>query len=227
MSGTPLEYEHRSIVRRRKRTARVAFGLLAVVLISLGIARGPAVWRQVQTLYWQHRCMIFSPPSGTLAVRWEWLLTGKMNLTECAIPPPPPVIPLFHAIFIAKTGTVLLSHAMERPDGTERLVIVCDSGVFRTDSGFVPQLDWVVIAPGRGLTGPRPTGTSQYGVHDHAAWWSSTIEMDYASLDPSDSSHFTIAMTADDKRRVTVDGWLRDDDTVLLEFRSPVPIPKP
>jgi hypothetical protein len=48
--------------------------------------------------------------------------------------------------------------------------------------------------------------------------WFEATRIYAGQLDPEDASHFTIDYEARGRRH-TIDGWLRDDETVLLEER--------
>ena len=65
-----------------------------------------------------------------------------------------------------------------------------------------------------------PAGRAFVAVVGHFA----TAERVYAGQpDPSDPSHFVIEIESGGRRH-TVDGWLQDDDTPLLQLRSSAPI---
>ena len=54
--------------------------------------------------------------------------------------------------------------------------------------------------------------------------YKSKVRMFAGQPDPADPAHFTIRYELDDQPHV-IDGWLRDDDTVLLAWRPQVARP--
>jgi hypothetical protein len=59
---TPLGYAPAAPSRRWRRWLRRASLLLIVVTIAAGIRWGPSYLARVQALYWQRRCLRYSPP---------------------------------------------------------------------------------------------------------------------------------------------------------------------
>jgi hypothetical protein len=85
-----------------------------------------------------------------------------------------------------------------------------------------------LFAPGRGTSDPVqlvrigfPESSAGFSYKGSATIWA-------GQPDPSNRAHFTIRANVDGIERV-IDGWLRDDDTLLLETRptSPPPASQP
>ncbi|MCY2953882.1 MAG: hypothetical protein NTU53_18215 [Planctomycetota bacterium] len=107
-------------------------------------------------------------------------------------------------------------HARRAPGGPEELVAVGFDG-----GGFIwgdPNPFWACVM--------------KTGLPDRSSWRSFTRVKDFSFTcdpqkrlrifagqpDPNDASHFTIAYEAGDTKAV-IDGWLKDDDTIVLKLR--------
>jgi hypothetical protein len=108
--------------------------------------------------------------------------------------------------------TVFL-HERISPAGHRRLLRVqcVDDNALMLPSGFVSN----VIEPGLWGQAKGHSGSAgdRTGRHVHA-------EVFFGQPDLSDASHFWMDFTVDE-RRGTIDGWLRDDDTVVFKVRDP------
>lgn len=198
-----LPYAAGSCAARRVR-ARVA--IVSALLVALGLSLflwGKPALGKVRLLYWQAQCMKYQTPEGTVAsssdrptrVSAEW--TNFYRLAGGGS--------------VRSDGTVFL-HERTSPTGNRRLVAVNvhDSGCFGGRAMvarlFMPGSLFSrvrEIAPGHG---PRP-------VEFATVIYSGTP-------DPRDPSHFVIKYMSGQQTRV-IDGWLTDDDRVLLEERRP------
>lgn len=212
---TQLDYANEpaaAVARRRTlRRAVAAASVLAIVLASVKWL-APA-WHHAQLLYWQGKCLTYTPASAGPVVQSS--VGGR-----CATPwrefydrfSPPGRKPL---------STVFL-HELRTPSGARRLVAV-EAETF-TSSGSIPDaevsLDYHVIAPGALWRRPklvtsapaRPTFYYEGGEGNH-------FDVHPGRPDPADPTHFTFDVRWRE-RTVTLDGWLRDDDTILLEPRQ-------
>jgi hypothetical protein len=61
-SGTPLSYAPAAPSRRWRRWTRRAIILLVLTAVAAGIRWGPTYLARAQVLYWQRRCLRYSPP---------------------------------------------------------------------------------------------------------------------------------------------------------------------
>jgi hypothetical protein len=118
----------------------------------------------------------------------------------------------FHQAAFARAllsdGTVFLGE-MKTPSGKTRLVAIdclwLRGGLHGVS--FVPR----VIVPGTIMRDPLSSGgrVTNSVLPGNAS-------MQFGQIDPNDSSHVVITATIDGKR-VVIDGWLRDNDTIDLE----------
>jgi hypothetical protein len=77
---------------------------------------------------------------------------------------------------------------------------------------LVPRL----FAPGSPLRIPRSFGIVDQGT---SLWAHRGIQVFPGSLDVTDPSHVMIPVTIDGSSQI-IDGWLKDDGTILLEPRK-------
>jgi hypothetical protein len=192
----PLTYEPPSPSARRHRWARrIALWSSIIVAASLASVWGVPLLEQAKLMYWQHRCMTHVASGTNLLQDWEqftWLAT------------PPGVV----------TGQPLFLHEVISPAGHRRLIEIgfthtapsaANRGIY-FDAWLVEPGGWplskpkirfmTVICPGAKYVNPGPSDTGR--------------------TDPADQSHFwmTVGTPA-----TIIDGWLRDDDTIRLEWR--------
>jgi hypothetical protein len=182
--------------------AAIASSLLVALALSI-VLWGQPLWGKVQLLYWQARCMKYRMPEGTIAsssnrptaVAAEWTNFYR-HAGGSAVP---------------SEGTVFL-HERTSANGKRRLVAinVYDFGCFG-QRGMVTR----VFVPASLFARGREVASSAGGrlVDFDDVLYSGTP-------DPYDASHFVINYVAGEKTRV-IDGWLTNDDRVLLEERQP------
>lgn len=177
------------------RIALISAGLFAVV------TWGPLSWRKVELIYWQSRCLNHTPPSvqaaasnANVEVPHEWARFYQL------LSPPG----------MNSAGTAFLG-GRTSPAGNRRLVAVDVSHTMADSNHATARL----FVPGGLLSRPRevlhPIGAVQLPAGGVVV---------SGRADPRDPSHFTFICEAPDAQHV-IDGWLRDDDTVLLEVRPP------
>jgi hypothetical protein len=107
---------------------------------------------------------------------------------------------------------------MRRKDGAARLVAIEPAQIARTsgvpDAGL--WFDYHVIAPGGAWSRPRLLRNEAW--YYPGAWRS--MKLYPAQIDPQDPSHFTMRFELGQRGTSgMVDGWLRPDDSLLLEIR--------
>jgi hypothetical protein len=110
-------------------------------------------------------------------------------------------------------GTAFL-HERTAPNGTRRLVAVDLPPMHAMRAPLTIRLFTV----GSLLRPPTELRTSSRG--SLPTYRAAVLGRVYAGQpDPNDPSHFTIEYEVDDHPRI-LDGWLRDDDTVVIESRD-------
>jgi hypothetical protein len=210
---THLDYAHQpaALHRRNVRRRAAAVAMLLVVLIASNKWLPPA-WRHARLLYWQDKCLAYVPPDrpvvkssvgGNCAAPWH-------EFYELFSPPG------------RKALSTVFLHELCRKDGARRLVAV--EAETAMGLGNVPDsevaLDYHVIAPGTLWRRPelvtsanlRPSFHYEGGEGQH-------FDIQPGRPDPADPTHFTFDVRWR-QRTITLDGWLRDDDTILLEPRE-------
>ena len=224
----PLEY---SPGKRRIRWRRIVLLAALASLVALGLFFRTPLMHCSRLLYWQRQCMRYERPSstavwtthpsnptdpdydrltgdeeGTLYVLnprcWEQYKI-EAGVSESQVFGHGPACP-----------TVFL-HERISPGGHRRLLrvqCVGDNALMLPNVGFASY----VIEPAGLWAQPKSHSASvgdQSGKYAHA-------EIFFGQPDPSDASHFWIDFTVNE-RRGTIDGWLRDDDTVSFKLRDP------
>jgi hypothetical protein len=208
-----LEYAPTPVWHRRPRLRRalLAASLLALVALSLKWL-GPA-WDHARLLFFQGQCLTYTaPPEQTVLAG-----AGPYQTAPCWRN--------FYALFSPpgrKDLTTVFLHELRKKDGTRRLVTLEASATWSNaqlpDSEI--DLEYHVIAPANPWTRARLINNAEarpYFYHESGLGKSFNIHA--GQVDPDDPTHFTIELTWK-KQSVTLDGWLRDDDTILLEPRD-------
>lgn len=231
-----LQYAAAPPWHRRHVWSRALFAV-GFVCIAISAARWlPALLGQAALVYWQNRCAQYSASP-------EKVVFSEVNSSTSArgIDPAPVAageVPRAWNEFYARlsppglrsAGTAFL-HTLRNGSG-ERLVAV---DVIHSSSATSGERDVLlprVIATGSWLRPPReiwvsPNETTQTSKSPQPADVLSLSGVEEAGpyrvfagqIDPADASHFTIRFESGDRSGV-VDGWLRDDDTVLLSERG-------
>jgi hypothetical protein len=211
-ASTQLDYAHEPAALRRRNVRRALTATILLVIALASVKWLVPAWRHAQLVYWQNKCLAYglgdkpvvtSSVGGNCAPCWREFY----NLFS------PPGRKALSTVFL---------HELRKPDGTRRLVAI-EADTF-TGLGNAPDsevtLDYHVIAPATLWRRPqlvtnanlRPYFYYEGGEGKH-------FDIHPGRADPANASHFTFDVTWR-ARRVTLDGWLRDDDTVLLEPRE-------
>ncbi len=224
----PLNQLHyqpaKKTISRKIRDRLIAAVVIAVVfLITLWF--GPSAMKRVELLYWQRRCSNYPSQSDQIVYTYH-----PEKGQAAAIQPIEWQRYSDLAGFKFTTGDLaVFIHSRTSPNGTSRIVMVGAGGTpLDWDKKWRISLNGQAIVPGGLFAMPGTTSQSmaQNIVRFFDVPAAKQVIYRNGRIDPDDSSHFTLEMDADDQR-FTTDGWLRDDDTVLLETRPSVPIPPP
>ena len=208
-----LQYQPRTVFKTRQRRNRI-LGSFVIVLIAVIIIRlGPKIWIHTQVLYLQRQCTNFNFPAR--------------STFDLASASPGLRVPPFDQMMQLKglkPEPLLFLHSRQSKNGTTRLIAVSSSW-----PNAVPWLRCIVVEPSTFWR----TLASQETITPIPVI-ATAAQANAGEIDRYDNSHFTIDVTVTDQtlgrsttHKITYDGWLRDDDTVLLEARPPVPIPPP
>ena len=204
--------------RRRLQTRWLVVAVLLSTVATFPAWVRPA-WSRLAALYWQRRCLGFETAHPSVVLRY-----GQQSRPEQTqeVPPWPGEAARQWASLCELFGPIVSTpvaflHERRTPSGASRLVAV---GVFPDDCNRLSFVTWVV-RPGDLRHRPvEVTNSCGGGVIVRSG--SGRVESGYA--DPIDSSHLVIRVTTTDnpngEQVVVIDGWLRDDDTVVLDVRQ-------
>ena len=205
--------------RRRRSAKRLIATAIVVVIAVTGFYWFPPARDRLLLLHWQERCLrhsdlgtamrFYSRGNGsgsqTLGrVPQEW-----QNLYASVSPPG-----------LNSEGTVFL-HRLRSPVGATRLVAV--DAVIESSAQGTDLIVFTarVLARGSPFARPRLVHSSQQMP---TLLEGEGVARTYPGIvDAADESHFTFVLEWNG-RRETVDGWLRNDDTVVIELRPKPPI---
>ena len=200
-----LEYEPSEMSARTWRMVRrVSIAIFALALISVAIAGIRRVTQQASYLSKQRTLMNYQVSDGLIEVT----ATGQLRRAT-KWPSAASIVDVDS--FAVQTAPVFI-HARRSRGGVERLIVVHESVV----AGGLPGLKALVaksyvpasLKPGSRL---RPIGEHTL---QHPA-----MVIHAGVADTQDASHFTITYELDGQPG-TIDGWLVDDRSVVLEVRD-------
>jgi hypothetical protein len=201
----------------------VCIGLVVVAALVMVPRWGKPAWRRVAVLYWQHRCLAFTAPADAVTYDWD-----SPHVHSAADAP-------FQAFYrlLSPPGDrgapVVFSHQLRTPSGSPRLVViqayVFSDGYTSSEDTFSLMVTFRarVFRPG-GLTArPSQVLTRDTGSLVIASGRPTTINA--GQPDPADPTHFTLTGISGG-RAFAVDGWLQDDEAVVMDLRTGRPMAK-
>ena len=207
---TPLNYAPPPPLHRRR-----AFHRWILIAFLLGIALVSLCWLismrgRMQLLYWQYRCLIYTPAAGQIAL----VVDHAGVIRQCV---PQEWVDFYSRLSppgFYSDGTVFL-HELKKPNGQRRLVAVDVVILARQDEAVLPFAR--VIVPGDLQNWPKEKAIS--GAASQLTLAGPTPLTIFAgTVDPGDSSRFTFRAVVQGQE-VNYDGWLRDDDVVVINPR--------
>jgi len=233
-SDIQLDYAKPPRWHRRRWFARA---MIAVALIAVAASAwrwGPEKWEKAQLLYWQWRCMTYSPPADQIVFDQDPagkspLLNGGQEyipVVESGFDGPaitvaarvPDCTNRFISLLYGPgknwSQPILFMHERTTRSGHRYLIILFGESFEKMDyldGQLGPQ--YVSYKPGTLRNRPEPAGNSMNFKDDYLQWPSPRHLRIYAGqADPIDASHFTIRYVEDGKTRM-VDGYLEDAET--------------
>ena len=247
----PLKLDYGAPPRASRRIRWIATLLLLVGAIFAGWRWGPYLWHQGNILYWQSKCMRYSPPESMVVYEENptaaaELLNSSPQYFAYAIyrgkdwnHPGPTVqaaayrpqgwdklqavagLPLINGIGTVN-GAIVFLHELVSPGGNHRLVVIEYDA--QRDC-FTPLLinRAEVIVPGTWRSGP--TRVEKPTVWDVEVMFPTTppqVRIYAGQVDPADASHFTIRYEMWGQTDV-LDGRLDNNDGITLRQRSQPP----
>jgi hypothetical protein len=218
----------------RRRARRIAFGVAIGLLLLLAGVLMPSVLRQARLLRLQRACERYSAPATQVVFEVGPPPTPKSQnhpsdparkeskILQALTTPQWDAFAQAAPAGFQSIGPILFMHDRRKPSGETRLVVVRIpspiKGISLTHFPLYVQLihPAVALLPprlvyGQTIHNPAPMPSPSEPHHDRY----------YAGqADPADASHFTITCEINGQPGL-IDGWLRDDDSVLLEARKP------
>lgn len=239
-----IDYEPRQLTHSQRRIGRLF--TVTVLILALSVAAykaAPILWRHAKLSYWQHRAMTFQPPdrqivydddpahyrklldsgefdeltgsySGSTAIRLEATWYEFAGAT----------LPYDHVVMNA----TLFLHELRKSNGEARLVEI-EGGIPRCVlDGPLPAGSrqsfglWCrVMRPAGMFSDPQELSMTPFQVQCDSYSPTDRLRWFAGHIDHNDASHLTIDYELNGKS-FTVDGWLRDDDTIALKVRDMV-----
>jgi hypothetical protein len=237
----PLDYLPGAAIRRRRRRRTVVGAVAALALVVLGAWLGPGVWRRSLVAYRERGARNYVAPPDRVVYeedpgQWAALLarpnyrrfnSGSTGWNSFVAHTVPEVGRLAQAGELRLGGTAVFCHARQSPAGNKRLVVVwlASNGVRCTAQGASPdnqvQITFctsvvdggTMVREGRAAIWVAPQSVAENRQTPLYA------RLFGGQADPTDPSHFTIAFDLDLYTDV-IDGYLRDDNRVVLRPRS-------
>jgi hypothetical protein len=163
--------------------------------------------------------MEFTPTSKQPIFQWD---RRSALLTRAVVPTPWRDFMNLLTQGSSKTTATVFVHQRTNPAGHRRLIGVnLLPQVSPNGDRWILDYESVVIELGAWLSEPRLcSGWRIELLTDHPA----PITVLPAIIDESDASHFSFECREAEHSTI-YDGWLRDDDTVVIEPRVPAPTP--
>lgn len=191
------------------RNRLVLAGVVAILIVSV-VLFGRGVIDHLRMLWYQHACLTYESVPGEAA----YDETGRAKL---AAPLVPQCWTNFYTAYsppgFRSTGTVFLHSLRTTTGGAERLVALDILG--RRPGGITLQSR--VFRPGSLFDKPTElTALMMVGFFSRDGKDIPPATVYLGVTDPKNPSHFTFDVSSP-AGRSTINGWLGDDDTLLLE----------
>src|SRR5258706_6104137 len=212
-----LDYAQPLGWRKQRWVRRAIFVGTTLLLIGGSFKFFRPTLDHARLLHYQRQCLAHMEPAERLAYSGD---------SPSAKPDTP--WERFYAIFAppgGMHGAVVFVHELRRPDGSPRLIAVeVDQPVSTKLAGIMPstfplQFDSSVLIPGGVLSRPRFRFNGSWLAFDLRK--QQHFRLKAGQLDAANPAHFTIGFNHDGGSG-TIDGWLRDDDSILMELREPL-----
>ena len=219
----PLPWQRRPWARRA-----LLVGMVAAV-VAVVAALTPSLWHRFQLVRLQRACLAHRDPPDAVAYESLDLFNstdhpdvGSRSMSETS------AVPTAWTEFYGRlqgtgprTAGMLFLHERRSPSGARRLVAVDVSTMNMGFFTFHARLFSVgsFLRPAAELPSAIDTSDIDGGGSPHFTPGHRSVRLYAGQPDQNDPTHFTIDLELDGQRR-TLDGWLRDDDTVVIESRE-------
>jgi hypothetical protein len=206
-----LDYAQPTPWLRRRSSRRVALLLFAIIALGFGMRWGSFLVERVQANYWFAKCMGYDAPADRPV--YEPRQSGWVT----TIPEPWTKFSLYWGGSSPMTGGTLFLHERRTRAGERRLIAVdAVSMIFPRTL----QLQANVFGPAIGMA-PAQRKSAVVRVLNFP-FDADEMRIYAGQPDPADASHFTMRYEIGNRHGL-IDGWLRDDDTVVIEPREQSP----
>jgi hypothetical protein len=207
-----LDYAPPSRWHRGRSARRIAALCLALIVAGLCVRWGGVLIHRVEARYWFGRCLSYSAKPNEVAY------DGPHDAGWAAHAPRPWL--KFFADWsgsgVPRSFGVLFLHERSTPSGERRLVAV---DVVSVGAKRYLQVQSRVFAPPVGMAPARLTSTGATTLPLPAD--PGELQIFEGLIDPKNASHFELTFAIGDRRGL-IDGWLKNDNTVILELRNPL-----
>jgi hypothetical protein len=220
------------LYRRRRFRLLLIVGVAAVVLTVLATEFLPLAWHHAQVLYWQRQAMNDAAQADQVVYESDPRAAARLIKSgQCwangneAIRVSQPWQHFYQ--LLSPPGRVpkatLFMHELRNGRGEPRLVVVegdevgvsSEARMESFNKDLAIRMRATVVRPASPFSVPQelPESSRAFILGQFK-----DLRVYAGQLDAGDNSRFSIRLTADGQTRL-IDGWLRDDDTVVLETR--------
>lgn len=212
---TPLPYAPPPPILRRKSTRRFVLRIVICALLAISALQMPALWQRTQLLRLQSQCMKYSPPPTQVVYEYG---RSPDAVTSVSSPQWNAYSSMTHTTNNGKDALLFL-HARRSPSGQRRLLAI----TARPVAGYPLANAACTISVVHPATAWRNADLVASNWISDPLWRVGDrrfIRFYAGQADPNDPTHFTLAFETD-RHKGLLDGWLRDDESVLLQVRKP------
>jgi hypothetical protein len=204
--------------QRRSFRRWLVYAVVAIIVFS-GWFWVPRVARRFEVLYYQRLCLAHAAPPTLVAIepdpaKAKALVALGTHIGGMSGEAAYVFDPL--AAAYNTNGDCVFLHSRRKPTGGEVRLVVVD--IVKINDAT--QLNATSIKPATLVSNARSVAVKFHAMPPGPSYPRFDYPRLYAGqVDPADDSHFTIKYEYSD-RSGTIDGWLRDDDSVVLEPRD-------
>ena len=210
----PLDYAQTSPWHQRRSSRRVVMLCFGVLLLGLCLRWGGSLVQRAKANYWFAQCVNHSSAPDEIAFEED---AAGSAVAGRQVPQWSSFYGTWSRAGLLTRGTLFLHKRMSR-SGNGRLVGV---DLLNGRNGGVQMQSRVFEPP----VNPGPAKLKSATAREvELLKEPGGLRIFAGQADPSDASHFTIAYQVRERRGL-IDGWLKDDDTVLLEPREESNLP--
>lgn len=215
---SPLNYAPRPPTNYRRVVRQIMMNVFLLAFVSLSVWCALAAWNRIRVLYWQGRCLTYSPPIGQIAIQ-------AANASSRSPSPmvhfhPEPWLKFYNLYSppgAASDGTVFL-HEMRKPNGDTRLVAV-DVLIGKTTIDPLCTRQPAYSNPPRcSIRQRRQTRITTSRLFSSLCAGMATVR--FISVLSIHQNPLTLRFAIVDNQPVFYDGWLQNDESVIYSERK-------